>query len=132
MSILYTLINESGKKDIIILNRNYTDEQLRKKLSADPGTHTKNWIDYVLVNGVRIPEGETITVKIRDDATITTQCYGSISYCYKGYKVILYPNGDFKKIPSMKERGIEITCEVLGTPFRMVGKGIKALKKLRQ
>ena len=132
MSILYTLINESGKKDIIILNRNYTDEQLRKKLSADPGTHTKNWIDYVLVNGVRIPEGETITVKIRDDATITTQCYGSISYCYKVYKVILYPNGDFKKIPSMKERGIEITCEVLGTPFRMVGKGIKALKKLRQ
>ena len=132
MSTLYTMVNECGEKDIIVLNRNYTNEQLREKLSAAPGVHTENWIDHVLTNGVRIPEGETIMVKIRDEATITTQCYGSISYCYKGYKVILYPNGEFKKIPSMKERGIEITCEVLGIPFRMVGKGIKALKKLRQ
>lgn len=129
MSTLYTMINGSGKKDIIVLNRNYTDEQLREKLSADPGVHTQSWIDYVLANGVRIPEGETITVKIRDDATITTQCYGSISYCYKGYKVIIYPNGDFKNIPSIKERIIEGTYEVLGAPFRMAEQVRKALKK---
>ena len=128
MSTLYTMVSECGKKDIIVLNRNYTNEQLREKLSADPGVHTENWIDHVLTNGVRIPEGETITVKIRDEATITTQCYGSIAYCYKGYKVILYPNGDFKKIPSIKERGIEVTCEVLGAPFRMLEYAIKALK----
>lgn len=128
MSTLYTMVSESGKKDIIVLNRNYTNEQLREKLSADPGVHTENWIDHVLTNGVRIPEGETITVKIRDDATITTQCYGSIEYCYKGYKVILYPNGDFEKIPSMKEKAIEATCSVLEAPFRMIEYAIKALR----
>ena len=58
MSTLYTMVSEVGKKDVIVLNRNYTDEQLREKLSVPGDGYDEDWINYIIENGIRIPEGK--------------------------------------------------------------------------
>lgn len=101
MSTLYTMICEEGKKKVIVLNRNYTDEQLREKLSA-PVWYDEDWINYILENGIRIPEGQCKVVRIHHRNTIIkTQFCFSTHYAHKGFKVILHPDGSFERIPGI-------------------------------
>ncbi len=93
MSTLYTHISQIGQKDIIVLNRNYTKEQLREKLSV-PGGPGEEMINWVLSKGITLSEPLTITFK--DEGTITTQCLGSIWYLYKRDKAVVKPDGGFQ------------------------------------
>ena len=95
MSTLYTKISQIGKAEIIVLNRNYTKEQLREKLTVPDGLD-KDYAEYILSKGIYLPEGEVLKVKFSDEGTITTQCRGSIWYMYKRDKVVVKPDGGFQ------------------------------------
>ena len=102
MSTLYTMVKPIGKKDIIVLNRNYTDEQLREKLSDPVDGYDNEWIDYILENGIRIPEGKKKVVRVwQDKSIIKTQFHPATHYAHWGEKVTIYPDGDFKINPGL-------------------------------
>ena len=100
MSTLYTMV--VGKKDVIVLNRNYTDEQLREKLSVPGDGYDEDWINYILENGIRIPEGKCKVVRIwHRNTIIRTQFHFSRYYAHWGYKVIIHPDGSFERTPGI-------------------------------
>lgn len=92
MSTLYTEISQIGKKRIIVLNRNYTKEQLRDKLSV-PGGPSKFFLREILTEGIYL--NEPLEIKLHADAIITTQQKGCMWYCYKKDKVAVKPDGGF-------------------------------------
>lgn len=96
MSTIYTCVHECGKGEKIVLNRNYTKEQIREKLSVPEAEFSKSRIDEILSKGIYLDE--ILTIECNNEGTITTQCRGSIWYFYKRDKVIIGPDGSFKII----------------------------------
>ena len=95
MSTLYTHISQIGHGEIFVLSRNYTKEQLREKLSVPegPGEYIVN---RALSTGLILPE--PLTIKFKDEGTITTQQSGCTWYLYKRDKAIIKPDGGFQII----------------------------------
>ncbi len=98
MSALYTRVSEDGKNDVIVVNRNFTEEELREKISVATGCD-QDWLDYIINNGIRIPEGKYKVIRIWHDKTIIkTENRYSTWYCHKWYKLILYPDASFRRV----------------------------------
>lgn len=95
MSTLYTHISQIGHGEIFVLNRNYTKEQLRKKLSVPEGPGEEA-VNRALSKGITL--SEPLTIKFKDDGSITTQQSGRIWYLYKRDKAIIKPDGSFQII----------------------------------
>ena len=95
MSTLYTHISQIGHGEIFVLNRNYTKEQLREKLSVPegPGEYIVN---RALSTGLILPE--PLTIKFKDEGTITTQQSGCTWYLYKRDKAIIKYYTIFEKV----------------------------------
>ena len=95
MSTLYTHISQIGHGELFVLNRNYTKEQLREKLSV-PGGPDEEIINRALTKGITL--SEPLTIDFKDEGTITTQQSGSTWYLYKRDKAIIKPDGGFQII----------------------------------
>ncbi len=95
MGTLYTFIDEFGKKPIVVLNRNYTVEQLREKLSSPGSQHNPERIEEVLTKGIYLPEGKTLKIKAHGEGNITTQCVIRSWWFGKGYKIKVNSDGSF-------------------------------------
>ncbi len=96
-----TLVTVLKKEEIIILNRNYSKQQLREKLSGTT-LYSKNWIEHVLKKGIFIPEGFAIIVKSKH-ATIERNyelVRNTIEWNGKK-KIAIYPDGEFEIISSV-------------------------------
>ena len=68
MGALITVV-KNKKKELVILNRNFTKEELRSKLS---GTilYPESWIEYVLEKGIFIPKDFIVVVKTDKNTSI--------------------------------------------------------------
>lgn len=96
---LYTLIFESGKEEeIIILNRNFTKEQLRAQLNKMEHISEK-YVNYIIEAGQYIEPNCELRITAESAGTITTQRYGSTSYFYKMGEIVVKPNAEFEIIP---------------------------------
>lgn len=113
----------------IILNQNYTDEELREKLSdlldyVKSDFYEKEWIEFILAKGVRIPEGEQMKFKVKDCAIIKTQYKGLIWKPIGRAKVIFYPDLKFDIINPIDIRIIKRVSEdmdvLIKQPFKKI------------
>ena len=101
MGALITVV-KNKKKELVILNRNFTKEELRSKLS---GTilYPESWIEYVLEKGIFIPKDFIVVVKTDKNTSIekinelvrTTVKWGDRR------KLAIYPDGKIEKISSI-------------------------------
>lgn len=93
--IIYTLISVRGKReDIIVLNRNYTKEQLKEKLGKE------NNLEYERIEkGTYLSKGETLKIKFQNEGFIYTRYndgYGCVGFC-KRDKAIIFFDGKHKR-----------------------------------
>ncbi len=95
MSTLYTHISQIGQKEIFVLNRNYTKGQLREKLSVPEGPGEEA-VNRALTKGITL--SEPLTIKFKDEGTITTQQCGRTWYLYNRDRAIIKPDGGFQII----------------------------------
>lgn len=133
--LLY-VIYEDRKGWQIILNQNYTDEELKEKLSdlvdyEKSDFHEKEWIEFILAKGVRIPEGEQMKFKVKDCAIIKMQYKGLIWKPIGRSKVIFHPDLKFDIIDPIDIRIIKRVSEdmdvLIKQPFKKICKKIKKI-----
>ena len=75
MGTIYTRVHECGKEEIIVLNRNYTKEQIREKLSVSDSWLGESRIDEILSKGIYLDE--ILTIEFKDEGW---GAYGKITF----------------------------------------------------
>lgn len=100
MSTIYTSVHQIGNKEVIILNPNYSREQIAEKLK--PAEYSEERLNTILEEGINLKKD--LKIKCHADGIITTQRAGSLYYFYKGDIVIIQPNGVFCIKPGIFRR----------------------------
>ena len=98
-STLYTCVDQEGRKDVIVLNANYSRRELAEKLK---GKDTSYRICKILDEGRQLQKN--LRIRCRDEGIITTDEVGSLYYFYKGDTVTVYPDCTFYVKPSIFRR----------------------------
>lgn len=91
MGTIYTSVDKIGNKEIIILNPNYSREQIAEKLK--PAGYSEERLNTILEEGINLQKD--LKIRCHTDGIITTQRKGSLNYFYKGDIVIIQPDGVF-------------------------------------
>ena len=95
---LYALVFECGKpEEIIVLNRNFSKEQLKEELSKMEHI-PKKYVDYILESGRYLEPNETLAITASSNGTVTTQKYGTTNYFYEKYKIVIKSDAEFEVI----------------------------------
>lgn len=113
-----TVVCVEGEEDLIFLNADYTDEQLRQKLSR---LGSKNWIDEILSNGIRLEQDEIRSITFDREGKIVIQTDEKTwFYCRKGDVVNIYYDGYSEKALSPREqRRKEMSEDILESLMEM-------------
>lgn len=93
MSIYICITEEGkGKKDRIVLNRNYSKEQIAEILRASDSYQPGYWIEEVLTEGIYLQED--LTIKSCAFGFITNETKGWIKYFNKKDIIIINPEAE--------------------------------------
>ena len=95
---LFTDVTINGER-IIVLNINYSKEQLFEKLTV-PGGYSEETVKGILKEGRYIEKPISIVCQ-EEESVIMTQMHQVFWYIHWGEKLTIYPDGRFEK----KERG---------------------------
>ena len=89
---------------VIVLNRQFTREQIKDAMEKEQGEYSKEWIDEVITDGVYIPEGEILVVECKEYEKMIYAGFTpypqikSYAYIHQRDKVEIYPDATFKRI----------------------------------
>ena len=108
----YTQIQPVGAERVIVLNRNYTKEQVRQRLTFTEGGPSSEEIQKILDEGIYLPENQPKIVNCKYGGYVSTE---SRTHSYSVFgKVIVYPDGSFQQLyPSFWEKMMDTLKEML-------------------
>lgn len=113
-----------GSRKEIFLNAEYTDEQLRWRLSR---FGSKSWVDEILSKGTRLGQNEIRWFVFGREGKIITYTNELVWFpCRKGDRANIYYNGCCEKVLSPREQKRKELLEDILEPLMEVRDGINS------
>lgn len=110
MSILYTKITFQNNEELIILNREFTKQQVKERMIQNG--HTKNYAESIVRQAIYTDNPHMVTVKaVHDDKAVITKVYeGGTEYIKEIVSTIhifVNPDATWDKKQTFWERLLE-------------------------